>query len=499
MRINLKKDNWYYIGLGIIFILAIFLRFYNLGQEDLWRDEAFSVILAQKPFPEFLKIALSDTSSFIYNFLLHFWIKVFGVSEISVRLPSFLFSIGTLISFILFVKDYFKRRIDQMLIATIFCVNIVVIVYAQEARVYSLLMFLVLGSFYFFSKLLQNHNFINAALYIVLTSLAFYAHSYSAFVVLAELIILIFKLLKELKSRKLREIMSNKNIKRWFVIYITIFAITFPWLLIMLSLLQDVVSDFWIKFHPLNTFNETITGFAVGIRLFSKENFDIVDGALNIGTILLSFLGTFSEIKKRKKIKIHFSILFWLPFVILYILSFITPILYIRYISFLAPFFIFLVYKGIKILFKNDTIKIFVVILMVLINLKIYFCIYQKNNTSKPSYRELTTYIKTNHATYDGIIHMDAKSFFPFEFYAKDIAESTIFDPEYETPFYVGKVMLTEDNYTRSLSDLSKYDRLWLVEIYGMNDRDKFYQDYVLIDEKAFKGELYLQLWEKKE
>ncbi|MCJ7826492.1 hypothetical protein MUP56_02660, partial [Patescibacteria group bacterium] len=64
--------------------------------QSFWRDEAFSVLLAQQP----LSVIFQKTSVEppIYYMLLHFWIKFFGTSEIAARSLSFIgFALATIV------------------------------------------------------------------------------------------------------------------------------------------------------------------------------------------------------------------------------------------------------------------------------------------------------------------------------------------------------------------------------------------------------------------
>ena len=216
---------------------------------------------------------------------------------------------------------------------------------------------------------------------------------------------------------------------------------------------------------------------------------------LNISTIILTIVGTISEIVKSKRQSIRISLLFWLPFFILYFISFFKPILYVRYICFLAPFMTILTFKGIKYLSNKKLFHYICVFFLFLLNLRIYLFLYIPHNISKPNYREMVEYIEQNYNENDGVIHMDAKSFYSYEYYSEN--KSTIYDPIYETPFYVGRVMLTDQDYSRNLSDLAKYDRLWIIDIHEKETKSDFEELFDLKEEKEFKGELYLQLWEK--
>lgn len=111
--------------------------------QSYWRDEAFSVLLASRPLKElFGLIVRFDHTPPLFYYLQHFWLNVFGTSEIAMRSLSFGFHWLT----VYFVYKLTKSRLAALAVG----LNPFLWQYAFEARHYSLFSALILGAVYFY-------------------------------------------------------------------------------------------------------------------------------------------------------------------------------------------------------------------------------------------------------------------------------------------------------------------------------------------------------------
>ena len=117
------------------------LRAWAIGQKGLWLDETFSVWLAAQPLgPMLAWIAQIDQHPPLYYILLHFWITVVGDGPAAVRLLSAL--LGTLtIPVIFFLGRRLLGSTAGLLAALILALSPFHVRFAQETRMYALLMF----------------------------------------------------------------------------------------------------------------------------------------------------------------------------------------------------------------------------------------------------------------------------------------------------------------------------------------------------------------------
>ena len=162
-----------------------------LGSESFWLDEAYSVFLARLPQGEFWDVVgSSQANASLYYALLRGWIAL-GTGETIVRLLSVIPAVAAVPVCYAVGRRLFGSRVG-LVAAALLAVNAFAIQYAQEARSYSLVLFLVLLSTYLFVLAVQEEGMGTWAAYVVVTALAGYAHFFAWFVVLAHLVSLPF-------------------------------------------------------------------------------------------------------------------------------------------------------------------------------------------------------------------------------------------------------------------------------------------------------------------
>ncbi len=141
-----------------IFILIIFfgffLRFYNLDFENFWIDETVTFWIANPEFSisQSYKIHKSiELVPFLFNFIIKIYFLIFGYDfQISRYLPA-LFSSLSIITVSYISKEISNDR-SYIFTSILITLNIYLIAYAQELRLYSTLFFLVSLTIYFYFK-----------------------------------------------------------------------------------------------------------------------------------------------------------------------------------------------------------------------------------------------------------------------------------------------------------------------------------------------------------
>ncbi len=156
-------------------LLAAGLRFYGIGAQSFWVDEATSYAVAHLRWPDVLDVLLHQRANMaLYLVLLHEWLKL-GSSEGFIRALSALFSIATIPLLFLLARRLFDTRV-ALVAALLLAVNGFDIWHAQNARAYSLLTGLTVLSFFTLDRAHERRTPAAWMLYAAATTLAVYAH-----------------------------------------------------------------------------------------------------------------------------------------------------------------------------------------------------------------------------------------------------------------------------------------------------------------------------------
>lgn len=228
--------------LGAVLLLGAFLRFYQLGFESLWLDEGVSVKIATLDPLQIIRRATADPTPPFYYLLLHYWMALFGDSELAVRSLSAI--AGTLSIPVMYrVGGLLFGRTTGLLAAAVLAVSEPQIYYSQEVRVYSLFCLLALISFYFFVRVIRGETsrFCLAG-YVISTTLLMYAHVYGLFILAAQDLYLLTAFLA---SRKLQG-WQRPSVRVWAGIHGAMAVLYVPGLLFLAGQLMDPQGRAWV-------------------------------------------------------------------------------------------------------------------------------------------------------------------------------------------------------------------------------------------------------------
>jgi len=165
-----------------IFLLAIALlvHTYNLDYSSLSLDETVHVWYAQMPYHDVIERAANDPNPPVFNVLISFWVKRFGVTEWALRFFSVLMGVLSVLAMYLIGLRNFGYRVGAMA-ALLFCFSPMLFRFTHLVRPYTLLMVTVILSYGFLFDYLRSPSKWKLFLYYITTTLMIYVHPTSIF------------------------------------------------------------------------------------------------------------------------------------------------------------------------------------------------------------------------------------------------------------------------------------------------------------------------------
>ena len=315
----LVAGSRYIQTLLVLTVIGLFLRFYNLGYNSLWLDEASTYSISVKSLAEIWQV----TAAGEFNPPLFYWAEhvmlMLGNNEIILRFIPALLGVLTIPLFYVIGKEFLDRNAG--IIAAAACaVSPFLIYYSQEARAYSMMLFFVALATIFFIKAMKSGSLTHWALFGAFSALAFWSHFY-AFVMITALVL--FALI-EWAPRIRTELNNVKMLGLGVVVFV---VLSFPLILVTLQL-------FVTRTASAPTYG--IQGLGIISETFNQiSGFNDIAMYVLVALFVIGIVQTFL-IDKNKGI--FLVLLTALTFVISYILSFKMPMLP-RYLIFLTIVF----------------------------------------------------------------------------------------------------------------------------------------------------------------
>jgi 4-amino-4-deoxy-L-arabinose transferase-like glycosyltransferase len=172
------RTNIINIAAIIFFLISAWLLFANLSDHALSNDEAFNSVLARNimrfGYPrsfDGLNYVYPDSPSFnlpgTYIFIADPWLaiyvtglsfKLFGISTWSARILFVSSGLLTLVVLFIFCIRYLKSMTIAFISALLLGTNIPFLLHMRQARYYGLIVFLCLGIFYLYHRILEKEK-----------------------------------------------------------------------------------------------------------------------------------------------------------------------------------------------------------------------------------------------------------------------------------------------------------------------------------------------------
>ncbi|TAK89690.1 phospholipid carrier-dependent glycosyltransferase [Patescibacteria group bacterium] len=242
--------TWVYLVTAV----AAIPRFYNITKASIWHDEGYTMMLAPMGVVEILERTARDVHPPLYYVTLHYWMFLFGTSELAARsLSAVCLLLAIPLTYLLMRRLFHSRAaaIATLLVAF----SPFLIRYSQEARMYGMVALLLLFATYSLVRALQDKQKLWWVLYALAIAAGLYTHYYAVFLIAAHWVYV-----TSLTNSK-----PNSGLKnRWWwgsnVLAAGLFAL---WLPVAYAQFSRVQGGFWIQEPTLSTLPNTILQFLV--------------------------------------------------------------------------------------------------------------------------------------------------------------------------------------------------------------------------------------------
>ena len=303
---------------GLLVILAnASVKLYFLNEYELQGDEAFSVFHAQQKLKELIDTLNGEANPPVYYILLHFWIKLFGIAPVSVKLLNIILSFGTAVMIVAIGKRLNNLGFALFASAAFLFSNLH-FEFSQEIRAFQLVMLLTVCSNYFYISYFETKK--NGYLIgIGLTILALpYAHYNAALVPIVQGVSSMFFIRTHWKQ-----------VWKLWVIYLFAGFLFLPQYLIFREVIPS--EDFWLNLSNWDDFFYIVKA-ASGYEGLFKYLFPTY-AVLPFMVILFKRVGLLSS-QFQWKYFLFFWLLFILPLALNFSIAQYAPSFQLRYVIF---------------------------------------------------------------------------------------------------------------------------------------------------------------------
>lgn len=427
---------------------------------SLWRDEAFTALVVERSFVDIIRTIVNENNPPLYYVIVAAFTRIFGNSEIALRLPSLIFMLATIPVLRASVSNKFLKEIATI----IFLLLPNVFVLATEARYYALLIFLFSCAFYINTLFAQKVSRKLWIAFIVVNIALLYTHSLGIILYATNILTMIYI---KYGGISLRQIIQYFKENCPVIIPGVIFI---PWMVVLArQVLAHQEFVFWLQFTPLGSLEE----------IFDLFGYRWVSIFLNF-FLLWAVIASFVEAWRQKERK------YLLPFVsvvMIYLISFYMPLFYSRYLSYLLPLLAIILAIGLwRVLSRAQEIYVFLALLLISLSSWGLFHYYYWPS-SHADYQSATAYIESFENGSLAHLNDNEYSLYPCEYYLRDCR---VLLPLEQINRNIGWSIFTDD-FLISTEDIGSYERIAIIAY----SKDVILPEgFHLIDSAEFHGGL---------
>ncbi|WP_017528405.1 glycosyltransferase family 39 protein [Pseudomonas fluorescens] len=313
-----------------ILALAMALRLYHLTSAAIWGDEGSSLLLSEYALDDLWFHAAHDVHPPLYFFMLRSWIECFGDSIWSIRSMSALPGV-VVVGLGAWLARQLSTRRAAVLAGVMLALLPTAVRYSQQVRMYSLLGVWLLGAtlaLVYWARQPERTRYLAA--YVLLMSAGFYTHYFTALCVLVHWAYI--GLLSTSRAPGLRLIARPA----WWVANGVIVLLYLPWLPNLLDLVQHVEQ---LKVGGDIGWEEPVNLLSLPSMIWQ---FVLQDEGVGFWpplfwgfALLLVAVVFFAGWRDRERLRPAslLALFFLLPLLLVYAVSFISPVFIERYLT----------------------------------------------------------------------------------------------------------------------------------------------------------------------
>ena len=477
----------------LLLILAVgsFLRIYGIGAQNITYEEAVSLNVSTQGIASVIEEIGNQIVVPLYFIVLHFWIKLFGISEAAVRSLSAIFGIVSILLIYQIGSILFSRRVG-LIGSFLSAISFYYIAFSSQfARPYGLLLLLSLLSYLLFIKILKEDRKWYYPAYFLVNLLLGYTHLYGLFVIASQMF---FFLLFWNKYRLQR-------LKFSITVVVTVTSFLPIVFLLGGQVITGATSDLWWPEMNLKSIIDTLAGYAGAepgrpflllvfllLVIFGSFSIKLVAGKWSWKKPVeslndLRWQIKLESIEKELLLVIWLSISIIIPFIES---RFWTSVYLPKYIIGASPALYLLVAKGLANLPRKWLFYSVLTLIILLSSLGLY---NYYESEPKTQWKEAANLVELNSAENDVILFCGPVYQLPFDYYYQgDLPEFRI-----GTRADAQKVATFVDSVTQGK------DRLWLILHQDCQSAlissyliDRYSRQSIILEEELFRVEVLL-------
>ena len=436
-----ERRRWILVAL---ILLAFALRVYRLQYQSFWRDEVDAIVFATGSWSKLVSMfTVAGENGPLYFVLLRPWLAFVGSTEFAARFFSLTFGVLA----IPLVYRLGRRLVPadvSLLGALLAAASPYLVWYAQESKMYALLVCLTTLSAWFLLGALQGKGRGLWLGYVVATSLSFYVHLLA--VVLLPFHVLLF-------------ILGGRRFwAHWRGASITAACLVLPYVPFLRWEIRTFLSSFKTghPFYPLDSMAGILfQGYSFGLRAPAILELSLILFLLLLATFLYrqkSALGFGLESRPQAILWLYALV----PVLAVFLISLRTPVFADRYVIAIAPAYYLILACGLGVLLRRSRL-LFGVCMLGLLWIDGQGLAFQYQTDIKADFRGTAAYYAAHADPDDLLVFQMAYVRRNFDYYARQPYHGA-------DGLYTNKGMTPEQADGEMRAMTARYRTVWLLE-----------------------------------